>query len=244
MEKFLNATINANKEIIKLIATNQHSYLCEEISLGAGGDISRRVDLLAEEIFIKHLKKFGNIYSEECGFVDSNSEFKIIIDPIDGSDNFASNLPYFGTSVALKHGNRPMLSVIVNLANGDIFYKDKDRFQKANMEFLDFKDVQNNSFSKIGIFERSYCSKNLFDKLRAKNLKFRSPGAFALSLSYAHEVNFVVYEGNIRLYDVEAGLYMCEDLYKIVTKDKLLISKNKEIFDKISQLFIKGGEKI
>ncbi len=45
-------------------------------------------------------------------------------------------------------------------------------------------------------------------------------------------------EGVMRSYDVEAGLFMCEDLYTYFKDDIFLVSKDKEIFDKISQLFI------
>ena len=240
MKEFLSATIKANKEILELISSNSHKYLCEEISMGAGGDMSRRIDLLAEDIFVKHLRKFGSIYSEECGYLSGNKEYDLIIDPIDGSDNFASNLPYFGTSVALKEKGKCIAAVIVNLANEDIFYKYKNLLQKANIYSLNFEEVKKNQMSKVGIFERVYHSKTMFEKLKKEGIKFRSPGAFALSLAYAHDVSFVAYEGNMRLYDVEAGLHMSDDLYKIMSDDLLFISKDKEIFDRISQLFRKG----
>ncbi len=243
MKNFFDVTTEANIEIMKLISISSHSYLCEKVSLGAGGDVSRKIDILAEDIFIKHLKSFGDIYSEECGYIQGDGEFEIIIDPLDGSDNFVSNLPYFGTSVALKYKNRCVEAMIVNLANGDIFYKNQDLFQKANIKTLNFEDVKKNSLSTIGIFERSYSSKNLLDKFRTQKVKFRSPGAFALSLAYAHEVSFVAFEGEMRMYDIEAGLFMCEDLSNFISKGIVFISKDKEFFDKMSQL-LREGEKI
>lgn len=243
MNNFLDATIDANKEIAKLIENNDHDFLCEDVSMGAGGDISKRVDLLAEDIFIKHLRKFGDIYSEECGFLEGNGEYNIIIDPIDGSDNFVSNFPYYGTSVALKHKDRYIAAAIANLANGDIFLKDAKNFQKSNINTNVFNTIQKNKFSKIGIFERSYCSKKVFQALASLNIKYRSPGAFALSLAYAKDVDFVIYEGNMRVYDIAAGFYMCEDLYMLNEENILFISKDKDTFDKISQLFKKGESK-
>lgn len=232
---FIEAVIAANKEIIKLLKNNSGEDLCQSVSLGAGGDISSKIDLLAEEIFIKHLSSFGNIYSEECGFVDNLKSDDIIIDPLDGSDNFASNLPYFGTSVALKRDEKCIVGVIVNLSNGEIFVKDSDSFRRANIENLEFKLVEKNMYSKLGLFERTYCSKGTPEKMREHDIKYRSPGAFALSLAYAHDVNFVLYEGKMREYDIAAGLFMCEDLYIKKTEDLLLVSKNKDIFGKISQ---------
>ena len=244
MKDFLNATINANKEISKLIEKNSHDFLCEGISMGAGGDISKRVDLLAENIFIKHLKQFGDIYSEECGFLKGDGKFDIIIDPIDGSDNFVSNSPYYGTSVALKKDGKYKAAIITNLANGDIFLKDETKLQKANLKSLVFRNLEKNVSSKIGIFERSYCSEKIFKILKSSNIKYRSPGAFALSLAYARDVDFVIYEGSMRVYDIAAGFYICEDLYVFNEDDILFISKDKEIFDKISQLFKKGEKEV
>jgi myo-inositol-1(or 4)-monophosphatase len=234
-ENFVNAVILANKEIIELLENGSSEEFHQSISLGAGGDISSKIDLLAEEIFIKHLSKFGNIYSEECGFVDNKKSDDIIIDPIDGSDNFASNLPYYGTSVALKRDGKCIAAVVVNLANGELFIKDENRFERTNIKKLKFTNVEKNRYSKLGLFERTYCSKGTPELMRRYGIKYRSPGAFALSLAYAHDVDFVLYEGKMREYDIAAGLYMCEDLHVEKREDLLLVSQNKEIFDKILQ---------
>jgi myo-inositol-1(or 4)-monophosphatase len=235
MTDFLEATIKANKEILNIIATCSKEELDRSVSLGAGGDISSKIDLFAEEIFIKHLSRFGNIYSEECGFVDNKKELDIVVDPIDGSDNFASNFPYYGTSVALKKKDKTLVGIVVNLANKDLFYKDEKEFLKANLSDLKFEKVVKNSSSKIGLFERAYCSKATPEIMRKNSIKYRSPGAFALSLAYAHEVDFVLYEGEKREFDIAAGLFMCEDLYVKNNKKILLVSKDKEIFGRISQ---------
>ena len=235
MKQFFDAVITANIEIIELLKSNSDENFYESISMGAGGDISSKIDLLAEEIFIKHLSFFGNIYSEECGFVDNKKIDDIIVDPIDGSDNFASNLPYYGTSVALKRDQKCIAAVVVNLANGEVFIKDEKSFKRANIKNMNFKNVEKNIYSKLGLFERTYCSKGTPEKMRRYGIKYRSPGAFALSLAYAHDVDFVLYEGKMREYDIAAGLYMCEDLYTKKTEDLLLVSQNKEIFDKILQ---------
>jgi len=235
MKDFCKAVILANKEIIELLENGSSEEFHQSVSLGAGGDVSSKIDLLAEEIFIKHLSGFGNIYSEECGLVDNKLSDDIIIDPIDGSDNFASNFPYYGTSVALRRDGKYVCAIIVNLANGEIFIKDNNSFKRANLENMQFKIVEKNSYSKLGLFERTYCSKGTPEKMRINGIKYRSPGAFALSLAYAHDVDFVLYEGKMREYDIAAGLHMCEDLYVEKREDLLLVSQNKEIFDKILQ---------
>ena len=235
MSIFFQAVILANRKILELIESSSNEYLSQSISLGVGGDISSKIDLLAEEIFIEHLSSFGNIHSEECGFIDNKKSDDIVIDPIDGSDNFASILPYYGTSVALKRDGKCIGAVIVNLANGEIFMKDSSSFKRASLTKMQFRDVQINTLSKLGIFERAYCSQKTTIMMQKHGIKYRSPGALALSLAYAHSVDFVLYEGKAREHDIAAGLYMCEDLCVEKRDDLLLVSKNKELFGKILQ---------
>ena len=101
---FIEAVLNANKELFHALHVKgliDKDY--QPFEVGAGGDISSGIDLLAEEIFVRHLSSFGTIFSEESGkFPGTNTTIEIIIDPIDGSDNLLSHLPYFGTSVAYK----------------------------------------------------------------------------------------------------------------------------------------------
>ena len=101
MRDFIQATLNAGLQIaLALNARTPNLY--EKHARGAGGDISIGADLLSEEIFITQLSAFGNIDSEEAGFVDNKQAHTIVIDPLDGSDNFVSGIPYYGASVALR----------------------------------------------------------------------------------------------------------------------------------------------
>ena len=93
MQEIKNQIIKANIEILDYLETKikkeDYSYTK---TLGFGGDKSLNIDIIFENIFIKYLQDFGNIFSEECGFIDNKKEFTFIIDPLDGSNNFSSNL--------------------------------------------------------------------------------------------------------------------------------------------------------
>ncbi len=239
---FINSCTNACLEVQSLIQNNPHERLCEDISVGFGGDMSHFIDIEAEKIFISHLSKYGQIISEEIGSYGEKSENKIIIDPIDGSDNFISKVPYFGSSIALKKNGIVKKSFIVNFANGDIFYKIDKNVMQGRLGKEDFKKTTLNKNSSLGLFERSYKSEFVINSLKELNLKFRSPGAVALSLAYAKNVDFVLYEGEIRSFDVAAGLHMCEDLYAKKDKNFLFVSKDKQIFDRICKKLLKAGK--
>ncbi|WP_442765629.1 inositol monophosphatase family protein [Sulfurospirillum cavolei] len=236
----IEAALQANRVLYRRLRTqglHADDHLC--FGQGAGGDRSSAIDLEAERIFIEHLLPFGTIISEESGTIENPyMSSYIVLDPIDGSDNLLSHLPYYGTSVAYFEEGKCTKAVIANLANGDCFMKDQNGLKRAHLDEKNFSDVWCNPFSKVGIFERAYASSRLHPLLQKAGLKYRSPGAFALSLAYAREVSFVLYEGAIRSYDVEAGRFMCEDLYLYETQELFLVSKDKEIFDRIINLFI------
>jgi len=237
---FIAAVMDANQRVYNLLHTQGlHVTHYEALERGAGGDISCGIDIVSENIFIEKLSCFGTIVSEESGIIEHpHHKATIILDPIDGSENLLSHLPYYGTSVAYKVGDKHLCAIVTNLANGDVFIKDSKSFRRGKLGCENFKNVTCNPFSKVGLFERSYCSTKVLAKLHSLGLKYRSPGAFALSLAYAHDVAFVVYEGAMRAYDVEAGLFMCEGLHTFIKDDIFLVSKDKETFDKITQLFL------
>ena len=235
---FIEAVILANREL--------HTYLNTNLSLndyeytnitGFGGDNSLKIDLIAENIFIKHLENFGNIYSEECGLKTTNKEFTIIIDPLDGSNNFYSNLPYYGTSVALQKDEITIAGFITNLLTGIITYR---AFDEEIRYFSLIKNEEitplNINKTKISIFERAYEYPLICEQLSKNNIKFRSLGAVALSLCDAKNYDFVLYCGKIREFDIAASLYINKNLYIYETKKALLISQNKQMFNLIKEI--------
>jgi myo-inositol-1(or 4)-monophosphatase len=237
---FIEAALHVNTLLYRRVhdeGLKKEDY--RSLSLGAGGDISSAIDVEAERLFIEHLLPFGSIISEEGGRIENPATSSyIILDPIDGSDNLLSHLPYYGTSIAYFEQGACTQAIIVNLANGDCFIKDASGFRRGKIDEKIFTEVTCNPFSKVGIFERSYGSKRVHPLLQKAGIKYRSPGAFALSLAYARDVSFVLYEGFIRAYDVEAGRFMCEGLYLYEAQEIFLVSKDKEIFDRIVDLFI------
>jgi len=238
-ENFLKDTIKANQEIYNEVKNGIKDEWLSENSIGAGGDVSSGLDLYAESIFIKYLGKHGKIESEEAGIV-GDGEYTIIIDPLDGSSNAYSNFPYYGSSVAFVSASGTIeLAVVCNFANGDIFYKVPNKnLQVGTLEKLEFKDETLVTKSKVGIFERSYAFTNIGEKLTKANLKYRAPGAVALSLAYAHRVEYILFIGAIRIYDFAAGLSLCEGLKVSISEDYAIVSHSEDILQKIENFII------
>ncbi len=106
----------------------------KDVGDGAGGDVTNRVDALAEDCIVNALQRTGEpvkIITEERGVVfvnangrESNVNLVAIVDPIDGSFNAARNLPFFAVSIAIAGG--PLVrditdAAVLNVATGDVF---------------------------------------------------------------------------------------------------------------------------
>lgn len=237
MHPFLLATLKANEIIFTSLNNIHPPEWYHKNDIGAGGDISSGFDLFAEKIFYEHLHHFGSIESEESGIMN-DGEAKIIIDPIDGSDNALSRFGYFGTSVAYINAQGVLEHAMVcNQATGEVFWVTTSKKPKFGKLFENkWLPMESNSYSKIGIFERAYAYPNIVQALHDNSIKFRSPGALALSLAYARWVDFVLFVGPFRIYDVAAGLALCEGLEVIIQEDYAIVSKEKDIALKIEQI--------
>lgn len=233
MTPFILAVIRANVEIYHALQNFDNAWL-EKSEVGAGGDVSSNLDLFAEEIFVKHLGSFGMIESEESGVIGEGEE-QIIIDPIDGTSNALSQFPYFGSSVARINAEGVLDSAVVcNLANGDLFIKERGKEAvQGKLSAERFTAIKKTSGNEIGLFEKAYANGALVEKLHQEKMKFRAPGAVALSLAYAHSVSFVLFVGPFRIYDFAAGLALCEGLEVVVDEDYVIVSKDKNIVEKI-----------
>ncbi|SFV66693.1 Inositol-1-monophosphatase [hydrothermal vent metagenome] len=237
MTPFIEACIKANEEIATALKDGFHVSWFEKTQVGAGGDVSSRLDLMAEAIFVKYLSPFGHIESEESGMIGEGID-KIIIDPIDGSANALSLFPFYGTSVARVNAEGILDEAIVcNLANTDIFFTTTENgVQQGKLFSNTFHKPDTSPNAEIGLFEKAYANPELVALLDQEKLKFRSPGAVALSLAYARSVNYVLFMGAFRIYDFAAGLALCEGLEVIVEEDYVIVSKEKVVAAKIEQL--------
>lgn len=69
-------------------------------------------DLASERAILEVLDQAPerlNVITEESGFRMRNSAYTWVVDPLDGTSNFAAGLPWFGVIIALFRGNSPVL---------------------------------------------------------------------------------------------------------------------------------------
>jgi len=233
LEKIKEEILQINKKIIDNIKQNDILKLSEEIGfIGNGGDKTKQIDKIAEEIFISHLLKYGDIYTEESGFIKSKAknDLLFIIDPLDGSNNFSSLIPYYSTSVAIKKNKKTIFGLVYNLVTGEYFYKFENN---SNIK----ETIKNPS---IGVCEGIYNDCEIGIKLNKAGFKFRSLGSVALSIANAKNLSFVLVVSKIREFDIAAAKFLVDDLYIFQNKNFLLISKNLKTFNFIKEIINKN----
>lgn len=104
-------------------------------------ELDYKVELHCREIISRRFPNHG-IIGEEFGDRNSTSNWKWIIDPIDGTREFVNKLPFFGTIIALHYCNRPIVGIIdhpiINLRCAGAYqlgtYINKHRFRLENID--------------------------------------------------------------------------------------------------------------
>ena len=69
-------------------------------------------DLAAERAILEVIDgapEAFNVITEESGYIEKHSEFTWVVDPLDGTSNFAAGLPWFGVIIALFKEDTPIM---------------------------------------------------------------------------------------------------------------------------------------
>jgi myo-inositol-1(or 4)-monophosphatase len=59
--------------------------------------------------------------SEECGLREGSAEYRWVIDPLDGTVNFAHRIPIFSISIALTFRQDIVLGIVLNPVDGELY---------------------------------------------------------------------------------------------------------------------------
>jgi myo-inositol-1(or 4)-monophosphatase len=83
--------------------------------------------------------------------VDPNAEFLWVIDPLDGTTNFAHDIPHFAVSIGFYQSGQPVCGVIYNPARNDWFHTVRGEGAFANGNRVSVADNESLSESLVGV---------------------------------------------------------------------------------------------
>ena len=190
---------------------------------GAGGDISRKVDLDAEKAVIDTIQRHHfkpTIIGEECGIIQGKDGF-LIMDAIDGTMNASRGVPFYCCSLAYSIDYRLSSVVdaaVIDLSTGDIYhaskekgaYWNKDRIYARGSRSINGskQDYQQDILIGMNISGVSADTFNRLSRLISKAIHIRHFGANALELCYFARGlmdAYIDFRGKIRPTDMAAA---------------------------------------
>ncbi|MDA9660095.1 inositol monophosphatase [Pseudomonadota bacterium] len=184
-----------------------------EILLNKGRDIKLQVDIDAEEIIKEHLftKSSYPILAEESGASSDLKEFYWVVDPLDGTSNFLRNIPISCVSIALMNGIDPILGVIFDFNNDDLYFAHHESKAYLNDSKLSVSSTVQKSDATLatGIpAKKNYSDeefKNMISDFQSWK-KIRMIGSAAMASVYVASGKVDAYaENGIFLWDIAAG---------------------------------------
>lgn len=126
--KFKKTAIAAAKTTGLLLKKNIDKV--HRIEFKGAIDIVTEMDTKAENLIIKTLKSAfpeHGILTEESQEQKTNSEYRWIIDPLDGTTNYSHGFPVFCVSIALEKNGEIILGVVYNPMLNELFTAEKGK---------------------------------------------------------------------------------------------------------------------
>lgn len=147
------------------------------------------IDIYIEKkIFALIKKKYPqhNLFGEETKPIDNGSDYTWILDPVDGTNNYIHQVPFFNVSLALRYKNEIIMAAIYNPAIDELFFAEKGKPSILNNKRI--RVSKTNNFSRahfdMGIYEEKSLTPKLA-KLVTNNFKrFARRRSAALEICY------------------------------------------------------------
>lgn len=179
------------------------------------------VDHASEKLIIDTIKRhFPDHYilSEESGEHIMDSEYKWIIDPIDGTVNFANGIPLCCVSIGIEKAGKMVLGAVYNPFLDEMFLAKKGGGATLNGKKLQVTQKDNVATSCLVTgFPYSYLDEPngplvVFEKLIRQGVPVRRLGSAAIDLCWVAAGRFDgFYEHKLNAWDSAAGFLMVEE---------------------------------
>ena len=199
---FLKRIINEANEISK--------KRFEVYSKGGENDLVTNLDLEIEKYLINEIKENYpdfDIVSEEFNTNSTVTDNCFIIDPIDGTINFANNLPLWGIQVACRKNGKTIASVISFPRINEFYYADETG------AYLNDEQI---SINEVPIKNAVYAidgNNNLpcMQRMRKYSSNRRNFGGVCVSMAFvaSGRIHGAVFRSD-KPWDYEPGLFICK----------------------------------
>ena len=218
----LNFAIQTARDAGRLLAERFGRNL--RISNKSELDLVTESDLASERLIIDRIKTHyprHAILAEESGASapagGASSEWRWIIDPLDGTTNYAHGYPCFCVSMGLEHQGRLQLGVVYDPMRDEVFSAERGEGAALNDKRIHVSSTPNLASALLctgfpyDVRERSEFARH-FSNFIMNAQGVRRDGAAALDLAYVAAGRFDgFWEEGLKPWDVAAGALMIEE---------------------------------
>ncbi len=187
-------------------------------------------DKKCEEAIINFIKKeypTHSILAEESGKQERSSEYIWVIDPIDGTTNYAHGLPIFSVSIAVQKNDELICGVVYDVMRNALYHSEKGNGAYCNERKL--KVSENGDLRKsvlvtgfpYNVSENPDFAYERFVAFLKVARAIRRLGSAALDMCYVAEGVFDgFWEVSLNPWDMAAGKLLIEEAGGLVTNFK------------------------
>ncbi len=224
MEPMINIALRAARKAGEKIVRASDELDRIDIREKGVNDFVSEVDLAAEREIVYHLAKAypGHaILAEESGLTgDADAEYRWIIDPLDGTTNFARGIPHYAVSIACTHRGRLEHAVIVDPVRREEFTASRGRGAQLNGRRIRVSalDRLDHALLGTGIPYRGHCDDRLgpysrsIELLAGQCAGIRRAGAASLDLAYVAAGRLdAFWEIGLAPWDLAAGALLVKE---------------------------------
>jgi len=221
LNKALAAAVKAARAAGKIMRDNW--YLPKRVNSAEAHDIKLELDVRCQNLITKILHKAFpqiSLLGEEGCSGDANSEYRWVVDPIDGTVNYFFGMPHAAVSIALQgrkeRDYETVLGVIYDPFTDELWTAVRGGKTKLNGRVVRVSKRGKAGEAVVAMgFSKSKESleKSLphVNRLARRAKKIRIMGSAALELAYVASGRLDVYiERTINLWDIAAGGLMVE----------------------------------
>jgi myo-inositol-1(or 4)-monophosphatase len=196
-----------------------------KINISKKGDINlvTEADLASEKLIIERVRSYypkHAILAEEAGdavLLDGTNKWKWIIDPLDGTTNFAHGYPCFCVTIALEHAGEIVLGVTYDPTRNELFAAEKGKGATLNNKPIRVSETESLSESLIvtgfpyNFKEKADFARHLTEFLLTSR-GVRRDGSAAIDMAYVACGRFDgFWEEGLNPWDVAAGYLLIEE---------------------------------
>lgn len=254
LSNLLSVAVEAAREAGQVLLEHLNTDFC--VSKKGRIDLVTEVDLKSERIIVDRIRcdfPDHQILAEESGKRAGSAPYKWVIDPLDGTTNYAHGYRFFSVSIGLEIKGQIVLGVVYDPVTAELFTAERGQGARLNGKpvRVSGETALTDSLLCTGFpYDQEEMERSLrfFQRFLLSARGVRRDGSAALDLCYVACGRFeALWELSLHPWDVAAGMLIVEEAGGRVTRfdgspctiyDPEILATNAKIHDRMIKVLL------